>query len=397
MAPFSAHATGEGNCFQEDVDFLNKHTEVIVLSDRSGQARVAVAPAYQGRIMTTTAGGAMGHSTGWINRQLIASGKTQPHINVYGGEDRFWIGPEGGQFSVFFAKGARFDLANWFTPAAIDTEPFETVERDASSARFRREMTLTNYSGTRFELEVNRLVRVMERSAIEANLGLVVPENLQVVGVESVNTLRNTGQQAWTKESGLLSIWILGMFNASASTTIVIPFAKGTEAERGAVVNDAYFGKVPANRLAVNEQRGVVFFSGDGKFRSKIGISPKRSASVLGSYDAKHAVLTIVQFLQPKDATDYVNSMWELQKNPFGGDAINSYNDNGNLGAFYELETSSPALALNPGQSASHTHRTCHLQGDLQALDAVSRSVFGVSLEEIKSALPAEGTGSAKQ
>jgi hypothetical protein len=27
-----------------------------------------------------------------------------PHINVFGGEDRFWLGPEGGQFSIFFAK-----------------------------------------------------------------------------------------------------------------------------------------------------------------------------------------------------------------------------------------------------------------------------------------------------
>ena len=41
---------------------------------------------------------------------IIASGKTQPHINVYGGEDRFWLGPEGGQFSIFFAKDAKFDL-----------------------------------------------------------------------------------------------------------------------------------------------------------------------------------------------------------------------------------------------------------------------------------------------
>jgi hypothetical protein len=38
------------------------------------------------------------HGFGWINRKLIASRKIQPHINVFGGEDRFWIGPEGGQF-----------------------------------------------------------------------------------------------------------------------------------------------------------------------------------------------------------------------------------------------------------------------------------------------------------
>ena len=33
------------------------------------------------------------------------------------------------------------------------------------------------------------------------------------------------------------------------------------------------------------------------------------------------------------------------------------------LGPFYELETSSPALALAPGESAEHVHRTLHFLG----------------------------------
>jgi hypothetical protein len=96
--------------FGDDVSFLRGHTQVIVLSDQDGKARVAVAPQMQGRVVTSTPNGDTGTSFGWINRELIAAHKIQPHINVYGGEDRFWIGPEGGQFSVFFAKGAPFDL-----------------------------------------------------------------------------------------------------------------------------------------------------------------------------------------------------------------------------------------------------------------------------------------------
>ena len=65
----------------------------------------------------------------------------------------------------------------------------------------------------------------------------------------------------------------------------------------------------------------------DGRYRSKIGINPKRSKAILGSYDGDNKVLTIVQFTQPADVTDYVNSLWKLQDNPFGGDAANSYND----------------------------------------------------------------------
>ena len=91
--------------FGEDAAFLKQYTDLIVLSDSKGLAKVAVSPAWQGRVMTSTAGGDAGLSFGWINRELIESRKLQPHMNAFGGEDRFWMGPEGGQFSIFFAEG----------------------------------------------------------------------------------------------------------------------------------------------------------------------------------------------------------------------------------------------------------------------------------------------------
>ncbi|MBM3792288.1 MAG: hypothetical protein FJW35_18330, partial [Acidobacteria bacterium] len=145
---------GSAPTFGDDLAFLGKHVEVVVLSDETGAAQVAVAPAYQCRVMRSTADGAGGISYGWVNRELIASGRKQPHINVHDGEDRFWIGPEGGQFSVFFRKGDPFDLDHRFTPAAIDTEPFELIAGSAQAAGCRRVVELTNYSGTKFHLEV---------------------------------------------------------------------------------------------------------------------------------------------------------------------------------------------------------------------------------------------------
>jgi hypothetical protein len=159
----------------------------------------------------------------------------------------------------------------------------------------------------------------------------------------------------------------------------------------GPVVNDAYFGKVPPDRLVVKDD--VLFFAADAKYRSKIGLSPRRSKPILGSYDAVHHVLTLVQFDLPKNAVDYVNSMWKLQDDPFSGDAANSYNDGppapgaAQLGQFYELETSSPALSLQPMASATHRHRTIHLQGPENELDAIARATLGVGIEEIKKGL----------
>ncbi|MEK6757318.1 MAG: DUF6786 family protein [Bacteroidota bacterium] len=377
--------------FGDDLAFLKKYVDVIVLSDKSGTTQVAVIPAYQCRVMTSTTSGSEGISYGWVNRELISSGKKQPHINVYGGEDRFWIGPEGGQYSVFFKKGDPFDLDHWFTPASIDTEPFELASKSDDRVVCRRKIQLTNYSGTSFDVEVNREIRLLTTKEAQKHLGVTLKPSVKTVAYESVNSVKNTGTNAWKKETGLLSIWILGMLNASPATTVVIPFRKGPESKLGTVVNDAYFGKVPAERLVIKD--GVMYFAGDANYRSKIGVPPSRSKPVLGSYDAVNHVLTLVQFTLPKGATDYVNSMWEIQKKPYGGDVVNSYNDGpprpgaAQLGKFYELETSSPALALKANETGTHVNRTIHLQGPEPDLDAIARATLGVSLDDIKNGL----------
>ena len=378
--------------FAEDVEFLRQHVETVVLSDGTGQAQVALVPAYQGRIMTSTGTGGGGLSFGWLNRETIASGKSSPHINVFGGEDRFWLGPEGGQYSIFFAKGAPFDLEHWFTPAPIDTEPFRLLKQGRTSARFAHTFSLTNYSGAVFRVEVDREVKLLSARDALKKLGVRPVEDLKVVAFESVNRITNAGKQPWQKDTGLLSVWILGMFNPSPATTIVVPIHRGPASQLGSAVTSDYFGAVPPERLAVKDE--VIYFSGDGKYRSKIGINPSRSKAILGSYDAANQALTIVQFTQPAGVTDYVNSLWKLQDHPYRGDAANSYNDGPPspgakpLGPFYELESSSPAAALRQGKSLEHVHRTFHMLGSKERLDAIARTTLGVSLREIEAALP---------
>lgn len=377
--------------FGDDLSFLKRHQDVLVLSDRAGRAKAALVGAWQGRVMTSTAEGDSGQSFGWINRELIASGQPQPHIHVFGGEDRFWLGPEGGQYSIFFAKGAPFELSHWFTPAPIDTLPYQLRSSSRNQAVFTASFRVTNYSGATFDLGVQRSVRLLEARSAWRKLGVKPQQEVQMVAYETDNRLTNTGQRTWEKSTGLLSIWILGMFNPSPDTTIVVPIKAGSDSELGTRVTSDYFGTVPPNRLVVKDE--AIFFSADGKFRSKIGVSPRRSRGVLGSYDAASQVLTLVQFTQPAGVTDYVNSLWKLQDQPYGGDAANSYNDGPPspgakpLGPFYELESSSPAIALAPGKSHAHVHRTLHLRGSEASLNSVATAVLGVSLEQIRSAL----------
>lgn len=378
--------------FGYDLSFLQKYDSLVVLSDASKKAQVIVSPRMQGRIMTSTATGKYGKSYGWINYELIASRQYEPHINVFGGEDRFWLGPEGGQYAVFFKKGNPFDLAHWQTPAAVDTESFQVTSQMVDRVTLQKDIRLQNYTGFNFQLQLERKIRLLSTTEVGQLLNYKAVDSLQMVGFESENKITNTGKVAWKKTTGLLSVWILGMFNPSPATTIVIPIKEGSEKTLGLAVNDKYFGEIPDDRLEI--QTDVVYFKGDGKHRSKIGISPSRVKPILGSYDAKQGILTLVQFNLPENAREYVNSMWEIQKQPFAGDVVNSYNDGPltpggkPLGPFYELETSSPAASLLPDASLTHIHRTYHFEGPVNELDKLAQATLGVTLQEIVKALP---------
>lgn len=374
--------------FGYDVEFLTAHQQTIILKD--GQSRIAVLPAYQGRVMTSTAEGMEGQSFGWINYELIQAGEPVPQFNNYGGEERFWLGPEGGQYALYFAPGVSFTFENWQVPAPIDSEPFELVSHTDQEAVFVKETELQNYSYFRFKLRIDRTIRLLNREAVGSLLRMRVPEDLALVGYESENTITNTGELAWNKKDGLLSIWILGQFISSPANTVVVPFTPGTEEELGPMVNDQYFGKIGKNRLAVRDS--VIFFKADGMERGKIGLSPLRAKDYLASYDAAGQILTLVFFNKPDRHQGYVNSMWELQEKPYDGDVINSYNDGplddgSQLGPFYELETSSPAAALKPGDSLSHISQTIHLSGAPEALEPITLSLFRLTVEEITQAL----------
>ncbi len=366
-----------------DKQFLSSKLNLVELSN--GNSKVALIPEYQGRVMTSTCGGDEGNSYGWINYDLIKSGEILEHMNGFGGEDRFWLGPEGGQFSIFFKKGVSFDFKNWFTPKEIDTETFKLISKTEQSAFFEKEMKLENYSGTKFDLKVNRNVNLLSSEDIAKNLSVDVSD-VEEVAYETVNKLTNTGNKTWNKDSGMLSIWILGMLNPSPEVTVVIPVKEGSVEEMGVEVNDNYFGKVSADRLKT--ENSIVFFKADGQSRGKIGISPKRAKSILGSFDAKNNILTIVEVILPKEERKYVNSAWELQDDPFSGDVINSYNDGpledgSQMGPFYEIETSSPALALKSGESYTHIQRTYHFEGSVEKLDILAKKLLGVSIKEI--------------
>jgi hypothetical protein len=210
-----------------------------------------------------------------------------------------------------------------------------------------------------------------------------------MVAFQSANTLTNAGDAPWTRDGGLLSIWILGQFKPLPNGRVIVPYVTGDESVLGEPVTTDYFGELPPERGRFLD--GHFLFACDGQFRSKIGVSPQRATDVLGSYDPDAKVLTIVQLTLPPDPVErpWVNSLWEIQDEPYAGDVINSYNDGeekpgaGQLGPFYEIETSSPAAELAAGESIAHSHRTFHFAGDEGELNRLSTAVLGFDLKEL--------------
>jgi len=253
----------------------------------------------------------------------------------------------------------------------------------------RKEGVVINNSGTTFRLLLERTVEVLGAGDFVAKVGIEAPEGLKSIAFETVNTLTNRGEQAWSEQSGMLSIWMLGMYKHGPSTNVVIPLKPGEHK----AVNTDYFGEVGPDRLKVKGD--LLFFKADGKFRSKIGIPPQRCMDYCGSYDPDRNTLTVVQFNLPKDADKlpYVRSQWQHHEHPYQGDVIHSYNDGppepgaDPLGPFYEIESSSPALPLKPGESMTHIQRTIHFQGEPAKLDIIARKLFGISVASIASGL----------
>ena len=286
-----------------DAQFLKENgIEYTELVSADGNSKVMIVPAWQGRVMTTSASGDEGDSYGWINYRFIREGKVSPQFNPVGGEERFWLGPEGGPFSLYFKEGQEQVYDNWIVPTVLDTEAFAIKSQDDSSVHFVKDTRLTNASGTTFDMNIDRTVSLMNTDEVAADFGIQLSPGMKIVAYKSENKITNTGDSAWTKEGGLVSVWMLGCFNPTPTTTVFIPYKEDAE---GTIVNDEYFGKIPADRLIKEE--GIIYFKIDGKYRSKLGLPASRATNLCGSYDSSKGVLTILWCSLPETPSTYVN------------------------------------------------------------------------------------------
>jgi len=371
--------------FGYDLDFLKQQDSVVVLNSKDGSGEVVISPKYQAKVFTSTADGANGRSFGWINYKVFAEQSIDPHMNAFGGEDRLWLGPEGGKFALFFKPRTKMEFDYWHTPAAFDFEQWRLTYHTDKMASLSKSTRVMNYLGIIFELNVVRDIQILEPDSIKKMLGIDFDKKVKSVAFKTTNTIINSGPFEWNKLTGAPCLWNLDMFTPSPKVVIVVPY---NTSDTGKVATTDYFGEIPKDRIKYNN--GILLFKADGKSRGKLGVPPGRAKNLVGSYDAENNVLTLAQFDMDPKAT-YLNQEWRTDRNPFSGDAVNSYNDgplaNGTqMGPFYEIESVSPAAFLKPNAGLTHRHSVFHFTGDKDELNQISLKTLGISLSDISGA-----------
>lgn len=368
--------------FAYDVQFLSEKDSIIILKNNDSSGQLIVSPKYQGKVFTSTAEGLNGKSFGWVNYKAFDE-PVNDHMNAFGGEDRMWLGPEGGKYSIYFKQGTEQVFDNWHTPPAIDTEAWQLTASNGKKVSMVKETAIINYAGTPLKIKMERDVEIMENETIEQMLNVTLNQNVNVVGFKTVNRLFNTGTNEWTEQTGAPCIWNLDMFMPSESCIIVIPYIENAQ---GKVATTDYFGEIAGDRIKYSN--GVLFFKADGKSRGKLGIPPLRAKNMAGSYDAQNNVLTVTVFDVHNDRK-YLNQEWRTDRDPYSGDAMNAYNDGpledgSQMGPFYEIESVSPPAFLKQGEHITHNHSVFHFTGDKKTLNNIATKVFGVTLQEIQ-------------
>ena len=377
----------EKGTFGYDLTYLSqKDDRLIVLTGNEDKAQVIVSAKYQAKVFTSTANGPEGNSLGFVNYKVFGENVIDEHMNGYGGENRFWLGPEGGRYSVFFKPGTEQVFDNWHTPKPVDIEPWDVVASNPKSVTMKKEMEVSNFAGSRLRLNVDRKITLIEPAEATRLLDITVEPSLNLVAYQTENTITNLNDFEWTTETGTICIWILDMFNPAPKAVTFIPFNEGEEAVMGKIVTSDYFGEVPADRLKIQEN--IIYLKTDGNYRSKLGLNAKRAKTIAGNYDPDSKRLTITTFDVDKGAV-YLNQEWNPDKNPLTGDAMNAYNDgpleDGSImGPFLELESASPAAFLKPAQSLTHRHNVFHFVGEEKDLNPMVEKLFGISIRDIK-------------
>lgn len=358
--------------YEEILTRVSKHKNVFELTSDDGISRILVCPELQGKIITTTYGGKSGTSMGWINEDAINANGIK--MQILGGEERLWFGPLGSQHSFYYQQIEPLNEDNWQVPKNISSSSYDLESFTSKQIVLSISMHLKNFIGTEFTFDVLRKISLLDKKDIANHLNFTFDDTISHVAYETNNVITNNNNSAWSKETGLVSIWSANMFAGTDATVVAIPLVSKASYKD----IHKYFNSLDSTRLKIFNN--TLLFKADASYRSKVGIPFSFATDLFGSYSKKHNRLTLVQY--NKGETDqYSNSNVSFQQDPYKhGEVIPIYNNGKN---FYELESVSASLALAPKENLTHYHRVYHFTGDKVKLNKIAKVLLRIELADI--------------
>ena len=173
-------------------------------------------------------------------------------MNVFGGEDRFWLGPEGGQFALYFRPGDPFDLDHWQVPRGVRLGRMGRRDPVGNRGPFHKHMTLVNYSRTPFDIDVERTVRMLGAAAMPPRS----PGSLRHSASAWSRSNRRTTSRTAERRPGSTDVGPRIRLDPravqpGADDDDRDPVRPGPRRRSDRSSTTRYFGKVPRDRLSV--------------------------------------------------------------------------------------------------------------------------------------------------
>lgn len=238
-------------------------------------------------------------------------------FNNFGGNN-FWPAPEGGRF------GFNYEGDVWRVQAAINNQPFAMEATTNTSARARKQTTLTNRNGIALDVKMQREFAVATLPRLVADLrpraafAYTVDDRIDVVSRVKI-------------DDALLACWTLEQFNASETTVSFARVAKSREA-----INFDFYDH-PGDSIAYAEN-GFVYKT-DSKRRGQIGINKDHAPEFIGFCDLGRRLLCVREIVgSPQGVYFNIADNDQPQGQFSAADAYSIFNGDESLG-FFELET----------------------------------------------------------
>lgn len=343
------------------IALLGDKTQYLALGAQNGP-QLIITPELSGRVLGASFSGEAGENLLWVDKTIIDGSyfKTRPYYWNAGGH-RTWVAPE----DLFFIAPD----STWVVPAQLDPAPFRLIEKTDFGATYEADVNLKTNIDKYFQLTINRRIGLLDTPPAEVR---DTAAGVKYVGIDLTHTLTNRSEQVIGVDMPYVCLWNLIQLNPSGTT--LVPLADDADTT---TAYREYFNPL-GHRLVL--KNNIISIKIDGKYRCKVGIRPEAARrGIVYLRDDKDGTGVLYALMFSVDPQGiYVDKPWGSDS-PYG-DAIELYNDDGNMGGFTEVECHGPARALNRGESQSHTAVLHMFGGNIETLKQIGSRLMDADL-----------------